>query len=330
MTANEGVERQRALLALVVVQIFFGIHYSVALEVLEHIPAAAWAGVRSASAAGVLVLMAWGLRRTWPRGVRLWLWLTVLSVLGVSLNQVLFLEGLSRSNALHSVLVMSTVPLQTLIWAVLLKQEHLTPHKVFSVLLGASGILVLLEVDAWGTGAAQNAHAGGLDAAWRDAAGLPVARFLDSMAAGDCLMLANAGCFALFLVLSRRVARPLDPLALTASTFVLGTVLVLVYAASALRAVEWSALPPILWAHGAFIVLAATVGTYLLNFYALQRVPASLVGLFIYLQFVIAAAVGVAWRGERFDLRVVIASALVLGGLALRILPTRSPQHRGP
>ena len=49
----------------------------------------------------------------------------------------------------------------------------------------------------------------------------------------------------------------------------------------------------------------------------------SLVGLAINLQFLIAVAIGVWWHDEVIELRVVAAGVLVLGGLALRILPAR-------
>ena len=73
------------------------------------------------------------------------------------------------------------------------------------------------------------------------------------------------------------------------------------------------------------VIAGPTVGAYLLNMYALSRLPTSLVGLFINLQFVIAVAVAMTWHGERFDGRIVVAGLLVLGGVALRFRPEPRP-----
>lgn len=291
-----------ALWALLAVQILFGVHYGVAKEIMEVIPAGAWAVLRCVGAATILALLVVATGRTWPRAPRDWGTLAVLSLFGVTLNQILFIEGLHRSTTLHSVVVMASIPLQTLIFSVLLGHESITRGKLTGVLIGAAGIAVLL----FGKG-------GGPD----QVSALP---FWDSVAGGDLLMTLNAASFSLFLALSKRPAKRLDPLVMTAVCFGLGAIPIVFYGAAPLAALDWAVIPGATFGFAAFAILGATVGTYLLNFYALKRVSPSLVGIFVYLQFIVAGIVGVTWRQETFHWRLVVAAALVIAGLQLRLL----------
>lgn len=309
---NPSDEKGRAVLALVAVQVLFGIHYSVAAAILDKLPPAAWAVIRCTSAAFVLVFLVVATRRSWPRGKRNWASLAGLSVLGVFGNQILFIEGISRSLVLHSVLIMSTIPLQTLLLSVFLKQEVFSWRKAISVAAGTLGVLVLLRIDQLVTGDAASFLVTNK--------GAEAGSAMETVLAGDLLMLANSFCFSLFLVLSKRPAARLDPLTMTASVFGLGAIGVIAYGANELMALQFAAVPGYVWGLAVFAVLGATVGTYLLNYYAIRRVPASMVGVFIYLQFLVATVVGVSWRKERFDTSMVIAAGLVLGGLSLRLI----------
>ncbi len=305
----------RAVLALVAVQLLFGVHYSIALEILTEIRPAAWVGLRCGGAALVLALWVVSTGTAWPRRWQSWCRIAALSLLGVVINQVLFIEGLSRSYSIHSVLIMGTIPMQTLFFSVLWGRERVTVRKLASVSIGALGILVLLRIDRWflESGSHWTLH--------RD--GSIAQGFWDTVLAGDIMMLGNSFSFSLFLVLCQKEARRYSSLTLTASTFAMGSLGVLIYAAPEILRTPYADISASTWGWAGFTILGPTVGCYFLNFYAVKRLPASTVGLFIYLQFVIAALLGVVWRGERFHSGLVVASVLVLGGLGLRFLGRR-------
>jgi len=308
--ASRSSPRTLGVLALVGTQLLFGLHYSVAREITAQLDPVAWTVLRALLGLGTLVVLMLVCRRPWPRGRRTWARLVVLGVLGVALNQLLFNAGISRSTAIHGVLLMATVPAQTLILGVLLGQERFTPRKLASVLLGVVGVAVLMRVDA----IAATDPSGW----WLTRDGLPAASFGDTLLAGDLMIFANSACYALFLALGKQTTRTLDPLALCVGIYLTGAALVCVLGGPTLWASDLSALPATAWAMIAFVVLGPTVGAYLLNLYALARLPTSLVGLFINLQFVIAVGVAMAWHGEGLDGRIVVAGLLVLGGVSLR------------
>lgn len=306
------VERGRALGALVAVQILFGLHYSVAREVTAVVDPIAWTALRAAGGAVLLALLVTLTGARWPRGGRVWARLAGLALLGITLNQLLFNAGISRSTAIHGVLVMATLPAQTLGLAVLLGDERLDARRLASVLLGLAGVVVLLGVD-------QALAAPGDWLRARD--GAPAASFGESVLAGDLMMLGNSLSYALFIALGRRAAAGLDPLPMTAALYLVGAATTMAFGAGPITQVDLAAVPPTIWALAGFIVIGPTVATYLLNIYALQRLPTSLVGLFIYLQFVVAALTGALWHHEVLDARVAVAALLVLGGLSVRFAP---------
>jgi len=284
-----GAARVRA--ALVAVQALFGINYLASKHVVGTLDPAAWAALRAVSAAAILVLLARAGRHRLPRGRDLW-YLGGCALLGVTLNQILFLEGLSRTTPAHSALICSQIPLFTLVGAVLLRQEALTRRKVAGLLLGMSGVMVLLEVDRLA-----------LDA-----------RYL----VGDLLTLANAVAYGLYIALTGRVMRRHDPLGATTAVFLFGAAGILVYGGPELVRAPLGSLDGATLAAMAFAILGATVATYSLNLWALRHTHASRVALYVFLQPVVATTLSVVLLGEVVTWRLAVAGTLVLTGLSLR------------
>ena len=281
---------------LLLVQLFFGLHYVAAKSLLRWIDPAAWALVRVAGAALLLQLLA--LRRPSRRpGRREWGRLAVFALFGVVLNQVLFIEGLSRTTPAHSALIMTMIPLLTILFAVLLGKERPTAARAAGLVLALAGVWILLHADRF--------------------------RVAGDLLVGDLLTLTNATSYSLFLVISREYLVRNDPLVATARVFTLGAFGVAAYGLLPLSRVEPASLPWQAWSLAAFIIVFPTVGAYWLNYWALSRVASSMVALFIYLQPVIATAsqwgLGQGAPGPRFYL----AAVLVFAGVALGSLRRR-------
>jgi len=283
--------------ALLTVQLLFGVNYLVSKVIVTEIPPAAWAVLRSTSAFIVLMVIALAGRRRLPRGRDLVV-LAIAGQFGVVLNQALFLEGLARTTVGHSSLLCAQIPTFVLVFSILSRQERLTPRKALSFLAGLLGVAVLLEADRF---------------RW-DAATLT----------GDLLTLANAASFAAFVVISRRVMARNDPLAATAVVFCFGALGMGAWGARALPRIDTAAVDGPMLAAMAFAVLGATVATYFLNLWAVKRVVATRVALYIFLQPVVAATLGVVLRGEAVTERFLVATLLVFVALSLRDAPPRT------
>lgn len=294
----------RVYAALVLVQIIFGVNYFVSKLILERMSPRAWASLRVAGAALLLFTFNALWLRLYPRRWRDVAPLLVFALFGVVLNQLLFVEGLSRTTPSHSALINSLIPVMTLGFALVLRHESWTLRRVLSMLLAFASVLMLLGVENL--------------------------RFDEAWVLGDLLTLANASSFSLFLVLSRDYLRRNHALASTVFLFAFGSVGMLAIGGRDLVRVDFAALPAAFWAQAAFVIVFATAVVYVLNYYALQHVESSMVALFIYLQAPIATLLSVALLGERPSPRFYLAAVGIFVGVFLavgrRALAAGAPQ----
>jgi len=65
------------------------------------------------------------------------------------------------------------------------------------------------------------------------------------------------------------------------------------------------------------VVIAATFFTYLLNIYALQKVEASIVSIYIYTQPVIATIIAISLQKDVLSIEKIIAAVLIFAGVYL-------------
>jgi drug/metabolite transporter (DMT)-like permease len=214
-------------------------------------------------------------------------------------NQILFVEGLYRTTAIHSALLNSAIPVMTLLAAVALGRERMTGMKALSVALAVGGVLLILRPSA-----------------------TSLAR---GTLLGDELTLLNGTSYALFLVLAKRVLGRTDALAATAVLLAWGAVLIGLVSLPAWGGFDPSDVSASTWAWLAFVVVFPTAGAYLLNNYALARADASVVALFIYLQPLIAAVLAMARLGEHPPPVTWVGGALVFTGVFLALRPTARP-----
>lgn len=290
-----------------VVQVLFGVHYFAAKIVLAEIPPLAWAGLRVAAAALFLLPLAFLVsgHRAVPAPPDL-ARLAGLALLGVVINQWAFVEGLARTSITHSALINTGIPVLTLIFAVLTRQERANGGKIASIFLAMLGVLILLRVDAM---------------------------VLDQTTRGDLITLINATSFSVFLVLSRPLLARLDPLMATGFLFAFGSLILLPLGAPLWLQISPSTLQPATWIWGAFVILGATVVAYTLNYMALRRVESSVVALFILMQPLLAASADVWVMGREWTLRLTAATLLIGGGVACALLAGRrrtvTPLPRG-
>jgi drug/metabolite transporter (DMT)-like permease len=291
-------ERATVLTALLLVQIFFGVHYLAAKRAMTEMPPLVYAAMRAAGGAALVLAMALALRRPFPSrrdAGQLFLW----AILGVVINQIFFVEGLYRTTAIHSALLNSAIPVMTLLAAVALSHERMTGQKALSVGLAIAGVLLILRP-------------GG-------------AALAEGTLAGDALTLLNGTSYALFLVLAKRVLSRTDALAATAVLLAFGALVIGLVSLPAWAGFDPSRVSGEAWAWLAFVVVFPTAGAYLLNNYALARADASVVALFIYLQPLIAAVLAVARLGERPPPATWAGGLLVFAAVYLALRPLARP-----
>ena len=226
--------------------------------------------------------------------------LVLYALLGVSFNQILFISGLALTTAIHTTILITTIPVFTLAAAVLLRKESLTARAAAGILLAGAGALALLNVHRfeWANGSFR----------------------------GDLLLTANCVSYSLYLVLSRTGLASYRATSFTAAVFRYGAVLIVLAAIPDLKRFSFAKTPPLAWVCLAAVIVLCTVIPYLLNSWALARTHASRVAFYGFLQPLVATALAIPVLGETLTTKTLVAGVLILAGLAVSVGAARLPR----
>ena len=213
------------------------------------------------------------------------------SLLGVVLNQSLFLGGLALTSAHIAAILITTIPAFALLAAILMRRERATAMKLTGIALAAAGALLVVAREGF-AGASKS--------------------FI-----GDLLIIANSLCYALYLVLSKPMMARLSARRVIARMFAIAAVLMIPLCAWPLRNQNWRAIPPPAWAGLALVILGPTVAAYLLNAWALAYAESSVVATYSYLQPVATIFLAAIFLGETMRPTGIVATAMIFAGIYL-------------
>jgi drug/metabolite transporter (DMT)-like permease len=285
--------------ALLAVQAIFGTWPVMGKIALRALPSTGLVAVRVGGAAVALLLLTRARGRlTAPRREDL-ARLALYSLLGVVLNQFLYIKGLSLSTAVNAALLNASIPVFTLLVGALLGKERLTARAGLGTLVAAAGVVYLI------------------DPLRADLAG---GRVL-----GNLFLVGNTLCYAAYLAISQDVFRRYGALTAMTWLFVIGSVAAVPFGGYYLAQTDAHVFGWVIWLVLLYTVLVQTVGAYYLNAWALERVPPSTVAVYIYLQPLFAFAVAPLFLGaaERPGARHAVATALIFAGVAVVTLGRR-------
>ncbi len=245
--------------ALTAVQVVFGLFpvfgiMAFAAGGFSPLGVGAWRIVVGSMVLGGLALLRYG-RRALPARKDVPL-LFVAAMLGVAVNQGLFLVGLSRSTPMNAGLVMTLIPVFTFAIAALARLERFSALRFLGVVIALVSTLPLLFQDGLG-----NLGAYGL---------------------GNLLMVSNALCYSGYLVVSKVLTRRYSPLVLTAWAYILSIVALPLFVYGQKLAPDAGATAA--WWSLTYILVGPTIIAYLLNMFALARVRASTTAVYVFSQ----------------------------------------------
>ena len=217
-----------------------------------------------------------------------------LSVLGIALNQTLFLLGLRWTSPFSVSLLGATIPVFAAALAVLFGKEKLSWRTAIGIALAMSGVVSLIGI-------------GSLDR-------------------GAILVALNSLSYAAYVVLSRDVVLRVGALRSVVWLFMYAAIF---FAPLGMRPMlaTLPALTPRGWGFVLYILAMPTIVAYLLNAWALGRSSATLVTIYIYLQPLIAALLAWVQLGTGISKRAWLAAVLILVGLGV-VVSRRQPAVR--
>lgn len=285
--------------SLLLVQIIFGFHYLTTSIIVEEVDPFEWTAIRILFAGFIMYSLYSKNIANFPKGNE-WYFLILLSLLGIVLNTAFFTKGLELTTPAHASLISCMIPVITFLFAWILGREGLNRYKSLSLVVAMSGALILMEIDK-------------LDIS-------------SDLFVGDVFIFINFTCFGLFLVLSKSMIEKHSSLGLSVLVMSIGALLLFPIAVYGIYNNWESWLNLSWWIYFAafYSIFFATVITYSLNYYAMEYVDSSKVALFIYLQPVVAGTISVALGRDEITTRLIVSSILIMLGLLLSTVESKS------
>jgi drug/metabolite transporter (DMT)-like permease len=278
-------------LALLGVQAFFGTLPVIGKAVLKVMPAVSLVGFRVGITAIALFLFQrfrGNLRLEDPRDY----WrLAVLSLFGVTFNQLLFIGGLSLTKASNTSLLAVTIPIFALTVGSILGVEKLRAIKMAGIALAAIGVIFLIDP--------RNAS------------------FSSDTTLGDIMIIVNSLSYGIYVAISKKTLTRNGALKSITWIFIFASIICVPLGGYSLYGAGTETIGPAVWLLVLYIGLVATAAPYLLNAWALARVDPSIVAVYIYLQPLIGFAMAIVFLGEKLDFKAIIAAVLIFAGLFL-------------
>ncbi len=285
----------RAIWALLAVQLLFASNAVIGRLNVQYLGPQFLVLVRIFGATAIFVAFGRRFGVVVPRSRRDLALLALCGILGVSLNQGLYLSGLWFSTATDASIVGTTIPVFTAALAVAVGFERLRWTKVTGLVLGLFGALFLARVDTFS---------------------------LDRASIGDLMFVVNCLSYSGYLVLSRQLIQRYGAPTQIVWSFLFGALTILPFGLPGLRVLGTGPhLPGWLFFTVAYTILFPTVLAYYFNAFALREIESSTAAVFVYLQPLMAMGLAFPILGERPSPRTGLATLLIFGGV---LLSTRS------
>jgi drug/metabolite transporter (DMT)-like permease len=285
-------------LALIIVQLLFGTWPLFGKIALKSMTSTSLVGFRICGAAIVLTLLQRKLSELLRLPKRMIAWLVLSSLLGVTLNQLLYVKGLSLTTVINATLLSTTIPVFTLAVSIALGHDRASLRNIAGIGLAMTGVVYLVDPFR--------------------------ASFSAQSSLGDMLIIATSLCYGAYIAVSRDLVKRYGALNVITWLFLIGAVLTLPLSAYAWTTDDLKSVSMGGWIIVVYIVLIPTVGAYYLNAWALTRVAPSIVAIYIYLQPLLAFGLAPLVLGESWNSRTLVACALIFAGVAVVTIRGRS------
>ena len=215
------------------------------------------------------------------------------SLLGMCINMLSFFKGLQLSTPVNSGIFATLVPIMILVLSYIFLGEKISKRKVYGVLLGFLGALLLVISVKENTPNAPN------------------------IVLGNILFMVNSSFYAAYVIVIKPLTQKYGTVTIMKWMFLSGFIITFPLSISEFNEIDFPSLPfDAIWRIG-FVIVGTTFMTYLLSFYALKTLQASTFGVFAYAQPLIAISYAVASGNDFIDTIKIVACILTLSGVFL-------------
>lgn len=287
-------------LGLLVTILIWGVNYAAIKAALRELNPSVFNAIRFVLATATLAALArsrGGMPRIPRRDIAM---LAMLGILGNTLYQMIFIQGIARTTAANASLIMSSCPMLVALLGAALGWDRLPRVAWAGVALAVGGLALLLL-----SGSRHNLVTGNLT--------------------GDLLILASAATWAAYTVLASGVMARTPPIAATLVTFIAGTPPLVLLALPSLARQDWGAVGVRGWFGVAFSGIFAIGLAYMLWNAGIAALGGARTAVYQNFTPVVAAAFAWLTLGERWTAGQFVGAAAVLSGIALTRRRARTP-----
>ena len=214
------------------------------------------------------------------------------SLLGVGLNQAAFISGLQMTSATNASIVITITPILAMIISFLILKEPITFKKAGGVIIGLVGVLSMIltsEVAASG----------------REASMI-----------GDLLCVVSSLSYAFFLVLTRGISKRYSPVTIMKWMFLFSAVLFAPFGyKDVISAKIFTEGTSAAWSSYVYLLVGATFITYLLIPIAQKQIRPTTIGMYNYLQPLVASYIAIMWGQDIFSWSKPLSAILIFAGV---------------
>ena len=226
------------------------------------------------------------------------------AMLGIHFNQGCYVFGVGFTSPGEASIITTTMPIWVMLLAAVILKEPITLKKVGGIVLGASGALMLV-----------------LGSARAGARG-------DNPMLGDLLVLTAQLSYALSLTFYRNFIRKYSVVTLMKWMFTFAAVILLPVSWSQLMSAQWGEFTVREVAGVGYVVFFATFIAYICIMIGQKNLRPTLVGMYNYVQPIVASCVGV-WLGlDTFTAGKIVAVTLIFSGVFLVTISKSAPQDQ--
>lgn len=227
-------------------------------------------------------------------------------MLGIVCNQGCYIFGIGFTSPGEASIITTTMPMWVMILAAIILKEPITWKKAGGIVLGASGALLLV------LGSAASAMKG------------------DNPQLGDMLVLTAQFSYALYLTFYKNFIKKYSVFTLMKWMFTFASIVALSISWREWTVADWGAMSPVEIGGVAYVVVVATFLAYILIMIGQKNLRPTLVGMYNYVQPIVASLIGVYLGLDRFTPVKVIAVALIFSGVYLVTISKAAKQPAGP
>jgi drug/metabolite transporter (DMT)-like permease len=278
------------VLAFFAIYVVWGTTYLAIRYAIETIPPLVAVGLRHTTAGLILLAIAWS-RGFRPR-LEHW-------IAGTVLGALFFLVG---HGTLHwaeqyvssglAALLIATEPLWILVLGAAMCQQRINWKNGLGLLLGLAGVGILTAREF---------------------------TTRSSLTIGVIAVLVGAASWAVGVCVSPKLRLPRDPVGRTAVPLVCGAVMLLLAASISgeFSAVQWGAVSLKSWLGLGYLITFGSVIAFTAYTWLLQHCSPTLVATHTFVNPLVAVIVGWLWGSEGISVRIVVATAVILGAIVL-------------